>query len=254
MSSANPRREQIKLDEPDTWPLELQSAARDAARHPDCQTTFTVDLRPPHELSNRMMGVLSQRGIVVYQCARLLDSEIDDIRTDGLRAASKELLADKLARAQREGLLTAAEVQHIQTTGVLMDSAQRAARTNEICALTVLQTISVCEDGVAPFFGHWGGEIVYFWQSLGNCAPALAAKLQSLGTPALIEFALDPAENQHYSPELANIVIARWRNLDDCKGEVHFSVLPGARVPVLDVLLPGDPRWPTNIVGTADAL
>jgi|GEM_PF-2428463 len=254
MSSASPRREQIKLDEPDTWPRELRSAAQEAARHPDCQTTFTVDLRPPHDLSNRIMSVLSERGIIVYQCARLLDSEIDDVQTHGLRAASEELLADKLARAQREGLLTAAQVQLIQTTGALMDSDHRAARTNEIWALTVLQTISVSEDGVEHLFAHWGGEITYFWQTHGNRAPALAATLQRLGTPALIEFALNPAENQHYSPELANIVIARWRNLDDCEGEVHFSVLPGARVPVLDVWLPDDPRWPTTTVGTADAL
>lgn len=254
MSSVSPLREQIKLDEPDTWPPELRDAAQQAAQHPDCQTNFTVDLRPPHDLSNRIMSVLSQRGILVYQCARLLDSEIADIRTHGLRAASEELLADKLARAQREGLLTAAQVQLIQTTGALMDSDHRAARTNEICALTVLQTISVSEDGVEPLFAHWGGEITYLWQTHGNRAPALAATLQSLGAPALIEFALNPAENQHYSPELANIVIARWRNLDDCGGEVHFRVPPGARVPVLDVWLPDDARWPTTTVGTADAL
>ncbi|WP_409429177.1 hypothetical protein [Mycobacterium sp. SMC-11] len=245
---------QIKLDEPDTWPPELRSAAQEAARHPDCQTTFTADLRPPDDLSNRIMSVLSERGIIVYQCTRLLDSEIDDIRTHGLRAASEELLADKLERAQGEGLLTAEQVQLIQTTGALMDGGHRAARTNEIWALTVLQTLSVFEDGVEPLFGHWGGEITYFWQTCGSRAPALAATLQSLGTPALIEFVLKPAENQHYSPELANIVIARWRNLDDCAGEVHFSVPPGARVPVLDVWLPDDPRWPTMTVGKADAL
>jgi hypothetical protein len=160
-----------------------------------------VDLRPPLHLSDRIRAVLSDHAIVVHQRARLLDSEVADIRLNGLRAASTSLLSDKVEAARGEGLLTEDQAERLLTTGVFTAHQQREARI----------------------------EITYFWQA--HTYPDLAEVLKQIGNPVLIEFQHRPSPSDLCSPELANIVIGRYRNLDDCAGEVHIRVQRGERIP-----------------------
>lgn len=234
----------VNLDEPASWPRELRDLASEAARDEGCQGSSTVDLRPPLDLSDRIRAVLRDHGIVVYQCARLLDSEVLDIRMNGLRAASKSLLSDKLKAAREEGLLTDDQAERLLTTGVLIDRQQHKARIDEVCALTILRTLTIDSIGTHPLLTYWGGEIMYFWQ-IQTC-PDLVAVLEKIGAPVLIEFQHRPGPSDLFAPDLANIVIGRYRNLDDCAGEVHVRVQQGERIPVLDVWQRDDARWPPS--------
>lgn len=234
----------ISLDEPASWPQELRELASEATQYEACQGDYTVDLRPPLHLSNRIQTVLVDHGITVYQCARLLDSEVADIQRNGLRPASKYLLSDKLEAARAEGLITEDEAELLLTTGVLNDREQREVRIDKICALTILRTLTIDPDGTQPLLTNWGGEITYFWQT--QSLPELAERLQRAGNPALIEFQHQPRASDLCAPELAKVVIGRYRDLDDCAGEIQISVPPGDRIPVLDIWQRDDARWPRN--------
>lgn len=203
-----------------------------------------MDLRPPLNLSDRIRAVLRDHGIVVYQCARLLDSEVADIRLNGLRAASTSLLSDKVEAARGEGLLTQDQAERLLTTGVFTAREQREARIGEVCALTILRTLAIDPDGTQPLLTYWGGEITYFWQTYTY--PDIAEVLKKIGNPVLIEFQHRPCLSDLCSPELANIVIGRYRNLDDCAGEVHIRVQQGERIPILAVWQREDARWPAS--------
>lgn len=235
--------EPIRLDDPDAWPSALRELACRAVDYPGCQSQFTADLELPTEVGSAIDSILAERGIVVYQCARLLDSEIIDIKANGLRACSDSLLADKLKAAVDEGLLTPEQVIHLANEGVLRYENHRKGRLNLVCALTLLRTVVVVEDGVEPLFGHWGGEITYFAQ-MSDRNGALSKTLRSMGQPVLIEFVHRPADLNIYKPDVAKIVIGMWRRLDHCAGEVYIKVEEGVRLPVLDVWLRDDPRWP----------
>lgn len=234
----------VNLDEPASWPQELRDLACEAAQHEGCQGSYTGDMRPPIHLADRIRAVLRDYGIVVYQCARLLDSEVADIRLNGLRAASMSLLSDKVKAARGEGLLTDDQAERLLASGVFTADQQREARTDEICALTILRTLTIDPNGTRPLLTYWGGEITYFWQTRTH--PDLAEVLQKIGHPVLIEFQHRPRPADHYWPDLANIAIGRYRNLDDCAGEVHIRVQRGDRIPVLDVWQHDDARWPPS--------
>lgn len=203
-----------------------------------------MDLRPPLHLSDRIRAVLRDHGIMVYQCARLLDTEVADIRQNGLRAASTSLLSDKVKTARGEGLLTEDQAERLLTTGVFTAHQQREARIDEVCALTILRTLTIDPNGTQPLLTYWGGEITYFWQK--HIYPDLAETLKQIGNSVLIEFQHRPGPSDLCSPDLANIVIGRYRNLDDCVGEVHIRVQQGERIPILDVWQRDDARWPPS--------
>lgn len=77
-------------------------------------------------------------------------------------------------------------------------------------------------------------------------APELAEALRGIGNPVLIEFRHQPGPSDLYLPDLANIVIGRYRNFNDCAGEVHIRVQGDERIPVLDVWRRDDARWPPS--------
>jgi hypothetical protein len=129
----------VNLDEPASWPQELRDLAREAVKYEGCQGSSTGDLIPPLHLSDRIRTVLRDHGIMVYQCARLLDAEVADIRLNGLRAASPALLSDKVKAARGERLLTEGQAERLLTTRVFTAHQQREARIDEVCALTILR-------------------------------------------------------------------------------------------------------------------
>lgn len=97
---------------------------------------------------------MRDHGILVYQCARLLDSEVTDIRLNGLRAASTSLLSDKVKAARGEDLLTEDQAERLLTTGVFTDHQQRGARIDEVCAMTILRTLTIDPNGTQPLLTY----------------------------------------------------------------------------------------------------
>ncbi|MGN2638587.1 hypothetical protein ACTD5D_20895 [Nocardia takedensis] len=231
----------ISLDDTGTWPPELRTLATIGSREPACQTRFTSDLEPSAEISNAIDAVLVEHGVVVYHCTRLMDVEVEDIRANGLRAASAELLKDKVTTACHRNFLTYEQAEHIIATGVLNSADQRSVRTNELCAATNLHTIEVLRDGIEPYFQNWGGEITHFWQQSNR---QLLSALRRVGLPTLIAIHYRPSERDSHFPELAKLVIGRWREHDDYSGEIHIRVTEDSRVPILGIWHPGDDGWP----------
>ncbi|MCQ4118381.1 hypothetical protein [Rhodococcus tibetensis] len=237
----------VSLDYPLSWPLLLQEAAEDGARQIERRRAGATATLLPQSTSGAIAKELSDRGIVVYHCSRLLADEVRDIRASGLRAASSALLSDKVTAACRAGLLTQAQAERIVGRGVLASRDQQPGRIGAICALTTLQTVSVDPHGVKPFFEYWGGEITYFWQ-LGTSGLGLNETLRSIGEPALIKFIHHPQTTDCYAPDLSTLVINLWRRSTAESGEVHIKVQPGTRLPVTNILHPGDPQWPDAVI------
>ncbi|MFD3427443.1 hypothetical protein [Nocardia fluminea] len=230
----------ISLDDISTWPPELRTLATIGSRHPACQTRFTSDLEPSAEISKAIDAVLAEHGVVVYHCTRLMDFEAEDIRVNGLRTASTELLKDKVTNACHRGFLTDEQAEHILATGVLTSADQRSVRTNELCAVANLHTIVVCGNGMQPYFQNWGGEITNFWQQSNR---QILSALRRIGLPTLVAIHYRPSERDGHFPDLPKLVIGRWREHEDYSGEIHIRVAEDGRVPVLGIWSPDDDGW-----------
>ncbi|RRQ26213.1 hypothetical protein DK926_19665 [Rhodococcus sp. Eu-32] len=238
--------EPLALDDLASWPPVLQELADECIQLAQRRSAEGREVEVPQSLSNVIDHELSERGILVHQCSRLLAAEVRDIRENGLRATSSALLADKVEAAVRAGFITRAQAELIMNNGVLTSRDQLRGRNDAICALTTLQAIGADPEGVRSFFEYWGGEITYFWQ-LHTPDTGLRETLRSVGEPALITFVHHPQSTDVYAPDLSTVVVDLWRNRSAVTGEVHIRIQPGTRLPVTTIAHPGDPWWPAMV-------
>ncbi|WP_338890541.1 hypothetical protein [Rhodococcus sovatensis] len=238
--------EPLTLDDLSSWPPVLQEVADESVQMAQRRVPDDREVELPESLSKVIDQELTKRGIIVYQCSRLLADEVRDIRENGLRATSSALLADKVEAAVRSGFITRAQAELIVNNGVLTSRDQARGRNGAICALTTLQTAKADPEGVRSFFEYWGGEITYFWQRHTSDV-GLKETLRSIGEPTLITFVHHPQSTDVYAPDLSTLVVDLWRNSSAVTGEVHLRIQPGNRLPVTTIVHPGDPRWPARV-------
>lgn len=236
----------LTLDDLASWPPMLQEVADECVQMAQRRGAESREVELPQSLSNVIDQELSERGILVHQCSRLLADEVRDIGENGLRATSSALLADKVNAVVGAGFITRAQADLIMNNGVLTSRDQERGRNGSICALTTLQTIRADPEGVRSFFEYWGGEITYFWQ-LHTSDMGLKKTLRSIGVPALITFVHHPQPTDVYAPDLSTLVVDLWRNRSAVAGEVHIRIQPGIRLPVMTIAHPGDLRWPATV-------
>lgn len=226
----------IDLDVPASWPARLRRLAGNTVGLPGCTTRCTVDLRPPAQVTAGILDVMSEHGVVVFHCTRLVDEEVADIRAHGLRAASGDLLARKLALAVEGGLLSEEQRVTLQQSTILESRRQGAARANRLCALSIRRTIDLeASGGLRRFLSVWGGEMTY-WTHEGD---DIWRSLQGVGRPSIVVLDVPISLVKIWAPDAANVVIARWRGLADCAGELQIDLASDQALSIRDVWQPG---------------
>src|SRR5215472_7793754 len=144
----------VEIEEEATWPAEFRESAvagrqlvisyqRERKRIDRLiQQDTSARTNPPRNafrseydrLVETLEGILSSHRVVGYHCTRLTPGEATDIRMNGLRVLSQELVRVKLRHCFAEGHLTQANFAYLQNSPHMADSLrdQYGRRTHQI--------------------------------------------------------------------------------------------------------------------------
>lgn len=92
----------MKLDDPQTWPADVRSQAEMWAEMLHGSTEYVSDLDLEKEDEDVFRSKLAGRLVVAFHATRLLDIEVANIATNGLRLASHNLVLDRIDAAHRD--------------------------------------------------------------------------------------------------------------------------------------------------------
>ncbi|MEU9255472.1 hypothetical protein AB0D66_26955 [Streptomyces sp. NPDC048270] len=121
---------------------------------------------------------------------RLLDHDVEAIRSQGLRSLDIGLIHERLDQAHQRGLLTDAEHATLRSEHVLAGDGERyGRRADQVCLKLSAEAAPHDLPSVWRFLTFWGGEAIHWRHYDGE--PSLVQKLRSLGRPALVTAALD---------------------------------------------------------------
>lgn len=248
------RSELIGIGDPATWPLSVRAIVEELAeqveRHPGFggPDTFTSELSrlvgADHDghAEGALRSALDTHLFVAYHATRLLAHEAEWIRAEGLLPLSDELRRRKLigARAHHPELIDDDDVALLLKRGLATwdDDDGHLVRYGQ---LHVLAPLSDDDQGLDDILSAWGGESIA-WAGEGDerCAAAVK-RLTHVSVPTLVELAV-AAQGLCglWSVMVGNLLQLRhpWSDW------VTQSAIPPRHV--LDLIQPGNPRWPTR--------
>jgi hypothetical protein len=230
----------VDLDDETSWPEPVRSFVADRAERSVDSTEFTADL--PGELIERdeeFHSLFGARRLLAFHSTSLFDHEIDEVREDGLRLLSAELVAEKIARAHLRGAISTGQRDHCLARNVYaIDNT--AGREGRICLVVGRSIFDGHGGGLTPFLGGWGGEAMN-----GGPGPDEDPVLRQLGRPSIVAVGVDlglPGHRPYAAPGLAKVFVGRRLGLEEAFGEIHVTAdIPGARI--LDIWHPGVPDY-----------
>jgi len=114
-----------------------------------------------------------------YHCTRLTDSEIRDIRANGLQLPNKELLHKRIDSIKQEGLINSQCADHLKKNNQA-DDPYRAGRI----WFCFFPPYRAGQGGIERLFRSWGGEALY---NSHEDDPVYGPILKSIGTPCIIK-------------------------------------------------------------------
>lgn len=135
----------------------------------------------------RLTELFKARTVRCWHYTRLTDDEIADIRIHGVVPGSIASMEARVARQVEAGRLSAADQAAISAGSPLRNAEQAQARQGMFWVTD--RALHPSDSGVELLLGHWGGEVVYFWQQ----DETLINRLQRLGTPVVLELAVPVA-------------------------------------------------------------
>lgn len=229
----------IDLDDQSTWPTGVIERIENLARQLRGSTEFTVDLRVPPNAEEEILSLLEGHKLLAFHATRLLEHEISEIRSVGLRRLSRNLVEERISGAFTRGLLSEGERDRCRIRNVFaIDNV--IGREGQVCLVLGRQTLDEEAHGLSPFLGGWGGEAMNGWPG-----PDEDPLLQRLGKPALVVAALylDAEERRPFTaPSLAKVFLGTRLGLRDAGCEVHnFADIPADDI--IDIWQPGHPEY-----------
>ena len=166
----------------------------------------------PHQTGFRDLEVLvtelmTLRTIRGWHYTRLTDSEVLEMRFNGIHLSTPETLRSRLNGVVTAGWLTAQQAEEIHSESRLHNPAER--RSNMFWLVSHPQAID--DDGVQPLLGHWGGEVAYMHL-------AARALISSIGKPRVVELAVPLTKTPGRGHRAACAVIDAFSRSLGCSG------------------------------------
>lgn len=162
----------------------------DIAVSHDLNDEREADLRPDNQFAadfyaftESMIGVMEKRTVRAWHYTRLLDSEVEHMRSAGIHLSTVAALKAKLDALVSASVLSKSDAADL-FVGSPMHSNQLKARSDKFWMTS--HPVAVDDHGVVPLLSHWGGEVVTFWQN----NPDLLHRLSSMGLPRVLEIAV----------------------------------------------------------------
>ena len=177
--------------------------------------------------------------IRVFHASRLLPFELGEIRREGLKPASQELFAGKVAGAVAHGLLSPAEGTELLRSAEPLDGSDGAARVAQVCVSAGTAVYRDAPHAVRPLLQSWGGEVLYF----AHEQDGLGKRLHELGTPTIIEVSLPVRAQDLWFPDVEQCLVGTVLGFSDVGSDVFIR---GSAVPPEDILAvhqPGGEWW-----------
>jgi hypothetical protein len=227
----------VDLDRPSTWPEDLLEAVESLIQRLSSRSRYPLDLRAPDSAVEAFDRVLFGYPIRALHATRLLEHEVDLIRTQGLRLATAELVRDRIEAAYVAGYVTDADRDTLHEAHVFTLN-ETAGRKDQVCLF--VSTVPLTSDigAIAELVGTWGGEILYRSSRSG----ALPTRLKTLGQPAIVEVTVDlkdEGRKPYFAPDLWKLFVGKRLRLARSTGDVHLyaPVPPSA---IVRIAQPGD--------------
>lgn len=167
----------VDIDDFATWPDEVVKFIEKQSK------IFDLGEDPFMSVGNRtLVGLLDSSLILVYHATRLLTHETDDIRTNGLKILTKELVDKKIREAVHYGYLTEEIGEEIRDGSTFRTRASEK-RANQICFVLGKSAFVNNDSGLGPLFRIWGGE------SINNTMMGVKHRsiLMEIGEPAVVK-------------------------------------------------------------------
>lgn len=207
----------VDLEEETSWPARLRDLAHDlAACEPD---EFPRD----EEIGGQVRGALEGYRVRAFHCTRLLDEEIEAIRTSGMRTLTRDLALGRLYTAATRGALAADEVETMKE-GYDKAVGGWVEREGLLGFCLVATVLRACPHYFWRLLTFWGGEALY--RAVED--DPLGEKLKTIGRPAIIVAHLDPLDFADW-PDLTGIALACARQV---RGDVDVDAGATVSIPV----------------------
>lgn len=232
----------IDPDEVSSWPPAAAAEVLDLAAQLRGTTDSPSDLAIDFEHEDAFRARLTGHRVLAYHATRLLPHEVDDVRRVGLRAASLELIRDRIDAALTAGAITPEDAGDFRTANVFDERDHTVdVRQGVVNAFLGRRTIDDDIGGLWRLLTTWGGEIV----SMSAGGTAMRDRLRHVGQPAIVVLALDlsaPHDDHPVWPGLLKVMVATVLGLEGNGADVRYqaAVQPDA---VLDVWVPGHPEF-----------
>lgn len=229
----------VDLDDRSTWPRVVVEHVDHLAEQLRESTEFTTDLRVSPNAEEGIRSLLDGYKLLAFHATRLLEHEIPEIRSRGLRRLSRDLVNDRISGAHARGLLSDRERDRCRARNVYAIN-NVTGREGQVCLVFGRRTLDEEAHGLSPLLGGWGGEAMNGWPG-----PDEDPLLQRLGKPSIVAAAVDLEAGERRSftaPGLANVFLGTKLGLRDAGGEVHtFVDIPAEDI--IDIWQPGHPEY-----------
>jgi len=210
----------ITVDDPQTWPAEVQAACEELAARAMDSPEYVSDLNLSSENEDSFRTLLRGHLVVAFHATRLLPHEVQGIRTGGLRRLTAELVMDRVEQASNHGLITDEERAALRGAHVFATGEARN-REGRVCFFLSESTLRNRLHGVRPLMREWGGEAI----SMSSGGAGFRPRLRQLGAPAIVVATLNLDQGQRVHsvwPGVQDVFVGRWLGLDDVDADVHF--------------------------------
>jgi hypothetical protein len=174
---------------------------------PGLRTTL---LSNPHAKSYRRFleslgHDMEARAIRAWHYTRLTDSEVDVLRTAGIRLSTSEATRQRLDSQVAAGQISVEIGNALFEKSPLRDRQQSEARSGRFWMTS--HPLDVEDGGVTLLLANWGGEVVYFWLQDVDLERIVAG----IGSPRVIEVGvrLDATTQSYVAGESVVATFAR---------------------------------------------
>lgn len=232
----------MSLDDARTWPAGVKEAADRLADRYEGLTEHVTDLAQQIMFDNEEAGfnrTLQGTVVTVYHATRLLDNEMDRVRSEGLHPASIELAVSKIDSAYAAGVIDEAE-RDVLASNNLFVTGDEGVREGNVCFFASRGVLDNEVNAIWSLLTNWGGEIIYFNQRRDS---RVADRLRTLGRPAIVVAAVDLSDSERVhlaAPGIAAAFIGKRLGLSKPDFDLHYR---GTVDQILDIWTPGRPEY-----------
>ncbi|MFE2473108.1 hypothetical protein [Streptomyces mirabilis] len=225
----------VEIDRPAGWPEDVKAYIQALAETVPDHVTDGGDLPFEVDLEGRdieLRDLLADRWLRSFHATRLLDYEVEDVQTSGLRVLTKSLVEERQDHALANEVITRAEHAALRDSSVFTAGGKSVQyRVGKVCLAGNAQPLHDHPYGFSHQLSNWGGEAQYatsVWEHLDS------ARVKRLGRPAIVVALLDvsdPAVAVVTSHALIYAFVASHRRMANVGSQIDFEAdIAGAQI------------------------